>query len=386
MALPSILMAASSSSSALTVPLPPTTIKLDRKNFDLWRSTMMSSLEAYELESFISAAKPPPETHLVPDSDGGEAQSEPNPTYISWKRRDRLVLLWIRSTLSDRTLALVARASSSRDAWVTIEKSFQAQTRARRMQLKLQLQTLTKGALSMLEYIEKKRRIADSLAQDLQPISDEDLVGHILSGLDSSYGGFVTAFMMAADRLSIDDLVGLLLQEEARQERDRTSSGVLLPAPAAPPLTAFAADRSTPHSDGPRFSHRYSAGASHASPRSSSGRPRPTCQLCRTIGHVAINCCERGNLTDYPSRCPPELLRSSSSRPQQRSSRRQAYIAQHGDSSTVVDPAWYFDSRATDHVTPDIGNLNLAADYHGTDKLQVGNGFTRETSSPRRSR
>ncbi|CAN0926276.1 hypothetical protein LINGRAHAP2_LOCUS35251, partial [Linum grandiflorum] len=85
----------------------------------------------------------------------------------------------------------------------------------------------------------------------------------------------------------------------------------------------------------------------------------------------------------YPSRCPPELLRPGSSRPQQRHPNRQAYIAQHGDSSTVVDPAWYFDSGTTDHVTPDIGNLSLANDYTGTDKLQVSNGFTGATSSPR---
>ncbi|CAN0918377.1 hypothetical protein LINGRAHAP2_LOCUS30835, partial [Linum grandiflorum] len=78
-----------------------------------------------------------------------------------------------------------------------------------------ELQSLTKGALSMLEYINNTRGVADSLAEDLQPISDEDLIGHILSGLDSSHGGFARAFMVAADCFSVDDMVGLLLQEEA---------------------------------------------------------------------------------------------------------------------------------------------------------------------------
>lgn len=39
-----------------------------------------------------------------------------------------------------------------------------------------------------------------------------------------------------------------------------------------------------------------------------------------------------------------------------------------------MDPSWYFDIGATDHVTPDISKLTIANDYTGDDKLQVGNG------------
>ena len=80
------------------------------------------------------------------------------------------------------------------------------------MALKPQLQTLNKGSLSMIEYIEGKRSIADSLTENLHPISDEDLVGYLLSGLDSSYGPFSTAFMMKDAYASVDDLAGLLLE------------------------------------------------------------------------------------------------------------------------------------------------------------------------------
>lgn len=40
----------------------------------------------------------------------------------------------------------------------------------------------------------------------------------------------------------------------------------------------------------------------------------------------------------------------------------------------MVDPSWYFDSGATDHVAPDLQKFNLAKEYHDTDKLQVGDG------------
>lgn len=39
-----------------------------------------------------------------------------------------------------------------------------------------------------------------------------------------------------------------------------------------------------------------------------------------------------------------------------------------------MDLHWYFDTGATDHVTPDISKLNVADNYQGDDKIQVGNG------------
>lgn len=72
----------------------------------------------------------------------------------------------------------------------------------------------------MIDYIEQKRSIADSLAENLCPVSDEDLIGYLLSGLDSSYAAFATTFMMHVATVTIDDLTGFLLQEEARIEQE----------------------------------------------------------------------------------------------------------------------------------------------------------------------
>ncbi|CAN1243573.1 hypothetical protein LINPERPRIM_LOCUS5731, partial [Linum perenne] len=79
--------------------------------------------------------------------------------------------------------------------------------------------------------------------------------------------------------------------------------------------------------------------------------------------------------TDYPSRRPPPQGRGSSLS-HSRQPTRQAYVAQTSDSSTVIDPAWYFDMGATDHVTPDLEKLSISSDYSGRDKLQVGNGLS----------
>ncbi|KAH1193046.1 Retrovirus-related Pol polyprotein from transposon RE1 [Glycine max] len=358
---PSLLALANTTNSNLNLQIPSINIKLERDNYSLWRSTIISALETFELESFILNPAPPMQIHIVNTSDG-VSTTEPNPDFVLWKKHDRFVLLWIKSTLSEKALSLVVCATSSHMAWTAIEKTFQAQTRARRMAMQVQLQTLTKGSLSMLEYIERKRSIADSLAENLHPISDEDLIGYILSGLDSSYSAFSTAFMMKSDDVSVDDLAGLLLQEEARLEQEHVRQAAVVSQPTNPtPLFTTPAVYTTN-----RFSKRSS---STNNPNNNFGlfprhnidnpRRRPICQLCSKPGHEAINCWQRTNQTDYPSR-----------RANPRVSSRQANVAQTGTSSIVMDPSWYFDTGATDHVTPDISKLTIANDYTDDDKLQ----------------
>ncbi|KAL5855465.1 hypothetical protein ACOSQ4_005267 [Xanthoceras sorbifolium] len=48
-----------------------------------------------------------------------------------------------------------------------------------------------------------------------------------------------------------------------------------------------------------------------------------------------------------------------------------AYFA---TAETIYDSAWYADSGATNHVTSDLNNLTMPAEYQGRDRLAVGNG------------
>lgn len=40
----------------------------------------------------------------------------------------------------------------------------------------------------------------------------------------------------------------------------------------------------------------------------------------------------------------------------------------------MVDPSWYFDSGATNHITNDLTNLSLKYEFTGGERLTVGNG------------
>ncbi|CAH9072739.1 unnamed protein product [Cuscuta europaea] len=229
---------------------------------------------------------------------------------------------------------LVARSTSSQATWLTIERTFQAQTRARCLAMKNQLQTLSKGSLSMMDYLERKRQIADSLAENLHPISDEDLIGYILGGLDSSYASFTSAFMIHCDGATVDTLAGLLLQGEARLDHELARQAAtqlpMVPGPAPahfPPPMAHKVSRNNTQ---PSFN---SPGTSTSSSRGTDQRRCCLhCQLCNNPGHEAINCWQCTNQTDYPSR-----------RPNPREPPRQANVANFTGLSRIIDPSWYFD-------------------------------------------
>ncbi|KAL4588192.1 hypothetical protein LXL04_001074 [Taraxacum kok-saghyz] len=311
--------------------IPSINIKLETSNFCLWRTTIISALETFDLESFILNPQPPPET-ITTEREDAAPIIVPNPEYQLWKKRDRYVLLWLKSTLAERALAI-------------------AQTRATRMAMKHQLQTLSKGSMSMIDYNEKKRTIADSLAENLNPISTEDQIGYILQGLDSSYGPFISAVMLKDDIASVDDLVGLLFHEEARIEHDHLRNSVLVADSTGAPPTTLTVNRQS------RFPSQ-SSGSSNSSP--SGNRTSDT----RRRRHEAINYWQRSNLVDYPSRKPNPRDPPA----------RQAHLSQYQNPSAMVDPSWYVDSGATDHIAPYLQRMNLAEEYQGTDKLQVGNG------------
>lgn len=121
-----------------------------------------------------------------------------------------------------------------------------------------------------------------------------------------------------------------MLQEEARIEQEHLRQSAAPSPPAALTVNRLNSRSNT------SFNRQNSQSSS--TPRNNDQRcPRPVCQLCTKPGHEAIDCWQRSNQTDYPSR-----------RPNPRTQYRQAHMAQHNSPSTVVDPSWYFDTGATD--------------------------------------
>jgi hypothetical protein len=89
-------------------------------------------------------------------------------------------------------------------------------------------------------------------------------------------------------------------------------------------------------------------------PSSSNDTNGTPCQICGKNNHDALQCWHRFDQA-Y----------------QAESTVKQAAAATHG---YTVDPNWYIDSGATDHITSDLDRLTTKEHYTGGDQVQVANG------------
>jgi hypothetical protein len=81
----------------------------------------------------------------------------------------------INSSLSEDVLSTVVGAASARDAWTTLEKSYASRSKARIMQIRMQLSTIQKKDLCIAEYFRKVKRLADTLAAIGKRLKDKNL-------------------------------------------------------------------------------------------------------------------------------------------------------------------------------------------------------------------
>lgn len=77
-------------------------------------------------------------------------------------------------------------------------------------------------------------------------------------------------------------------------------------------------------------------------------------QICDKSGHSAPDWYKRDNKERYPASSQQRSVNLASTTP-----------------SDLVDPAWYFDSRATNHAITDLNKLYVAFTYDGEDALQL---------------
>jgi hypothetical protein len=360
-------------SSTQTPPLITFTnfnpVKLTRDNYPLWLPQIVPHLRGGNLFGYVDGTTPPPPSTVSSTIDGVTITS-PNPAFLHWTMQDQIILGAINSTLTEKMLTHVTRCTTSRSAWTTLETLFTSQSRARTMQVHYQLATLKKESSSVADYFQRFQSLTDSLATVGQPVNDFEMVAFLLAGLGPDYDPFVTSVTTRVEPLSGEEIYGHLLSHELRLEHHHSSIDLSVTGAhyAARGANSFRPHRNgynsilgaPPSGRGPSrpYSNRQSRGRGRNTyffpGRGSS--PRPVCQVCNRVGHIALDCSNRYNESfsrDSPQ--PPQAYLSAPS---------------HGP-----DLTWYPDSGATHHVTSDMKNLNLKSEeFHGPDQIRIGNG------------
>ncbi|KAH6785742.1 hypothetical protein C2S51_038197 [Perilla frutescens var. frutescens] len=214
----------------------------------------------------------------------------------------------------------VTHCVTSRDLWHMLQSLFQSQSKARVIQLKLQLQTTKKGDLTIDEYFLKMRSYADNLAAVGKLVNDEDLIMHILGGFGPNFDAVVVNLTNRADSFTLPEVQYALQAHEARLQSQ---------------LSTFT------HS-----AHFAQFNGGHGSAEMTYDRGR---------GVVDFN----------PDRGGPFRGRGDYSYD---SAQEEAFYAQQ------LDSQWYASSGATAHLTNDLSNLQPSSPYSGSELLQVWNG------------
>jgi hypothetical protein len=98
-------------------------------------------------------------------------------------------------------------------------------------------------------------------------------------------------------------------------------------------------------SDSARFGPRSSFGARHI------------CQLCEESGHVALRCFKRFNKKFLGAGNDGHFFE------RQLAMANHVFQEPHGQTPSYVDPIWYVDTSATDHLTRELSRLYTVEPY-----------------------
>ncbi|KAA8526043.1 hypothetical protein F0562_007857 [Nyssa sinensis] len=120
----------------------------------------------------------------------------------------------LNATLSQTALSHVIGYSTSREAWLTLERRFSTLTRSNILQLKSILHNISKGKDSIDLYIQKIKQARDSLASVSVLIEDEDILIYVLNGLPQEYNAFKTSIRTRSENITLEEVYAMLKIEE----------------------------------------------------------------------------------------------------------------------------------------------------------------------------
>jgi hypothetical protein len=337
-------------------------LKLTKDNYLSWKTVIIPYINGNKILHHVDNDSAVPPQYIASPSSPTDLVL--NPAYASWFEIDQLLLSVLMSTISESLVSSLVGLTSSRAVWLALEKMFSSQSRARIMTTRYSLATLKKGNLTITDYFQKAKACTDLLASIGEPISDSATTSYILAGLPHDYDSLIATVNTRVEAFPLDELYGHLLTHELRIDQQALSSPDI-----TAPTANFAAKTSQPsqncghqfysHNGRGRGRGRTNSSRGQGSPQfysNNSGSSHAFCQICFKVGHTAQTCWHRFD---------QNFQVSSNQSPQ-------AFAA---STSSTVDPAWYPDTGANNHLTADYGHLNLhAEDYTGQDQVRIGNG------------
>ena len=164
--------------------------KLEKGNYQPWKFCMKNYLIGKSLWGYVTGDEPEPE---LPLENATEAELK---AWKTWNEKDNKVMFLISQNVSNSMIGHIQELNSSKEAWNALDKLYTTNTRARKIQLKNELNNMKKSqGMSINDYVLKIKEVADALGSIGASVDDDDLVSTVLNGLadDEKWKPFATS-------------------------------------------------------------------------------------------------------------------------------------------------------------------------------------------------
>lgn len=377
-------------------------VKLSAENFLLWKAQALPLLRTYGLMGYLDGSYPCPSEFVKITGADGKTAEVLNPEYFHWTRQEQAILSSFTTSMTPEVLGQVLFMTTAAEVWTTVNSMFASQSTARSMQIRHQLANTKKGSSSATAYFNRIKTLSDTLTSIGQPLRPEEFTSFLLAGLDGEYEGFISTVSVRDTVMPVRDVYAHLLNTEHRLEMrhgelhgdtpNHAVNAAFLGAKTGSKPASYrgndgrgqwkpksapsggaggsgshtGAGVSAPH--GGARGHGNSTGGFPAggnSGGSGGGKPRPICQLCGIVGHIASRCHKRFRREFAGLASDPRSEALNVSNPSSHAGSSPSYS---------IDPAWYVDSGATDHLTNELDKLNVKQPYNGKEQVYTANG------------
>jgi hypothetical protein len=178
--------------------------------------------------------------------------------------------------LSEEVFPFVIGLNSAHEVWQALASAFGTVSQNRQLQIHIEFQELQKGDLTVSQFLQKAKALADELAAAGRPLSTSEFNAVIYRNIGYEYHAIITALNLRPQPISFYDLHGHLVAHEIllKSSHEPVANYSYRPPHSSAPLlpTPNTAPRTRPFN--PQFN----------------SRSRPTCQICGYRNHTTANC------------------------------------------------------------------------------------------------
>ncbi|KAH0727934.1 hypothetical protein KY290_003628 [Solanum tuberosum] len=162
--------------------------------------------------------------------------TSPNPTFLTWFRRDKLIQNALMASVKPIIASTVVATDLAKSAWDALHTTYANRSQTRFFSLCDQLVRVTKESRSITDYLHTIRCLSDELTIVGALVSNPELIVKILSGLGPEFREIFVVIRARDTTISYEELFEKLLDYERflRHENAKKLSSLITVAVATP--------------------------------------------------------------------------------------------------------------------------------------------------------